>query len=344
MMKGAFTALVTPFVDNQIDLEGLNQLIEFQVSNGITGILAAGTTGESPTLNWTEHNLVIETVIQKTPKPLFSIAGTGSNNTKEAMTATRHAVEKGADAILLVDPYYNGPSSLEIRRAYIGPIAAEFPDIPLIPYVIPGRTGTQLLPEDLAILNQEHHNVSTVKEATGNLDNMRRTRQCCGEQFTILSGDDALTYTMMTDSSIGAAGVVSVFSNIVPKAVSQMVARLNEGQLAEAKKLADVLAPLFDLVAFKTTETSPFGPVSCRCRNPLAVKTLMAILGMPGGGCRPPMGKMTSNALEKMMAAARNVQRTDPRIFEPVANFFNVDIEERLNSTELHAQLAYPTY
>ena len=111
----------------------------------------------------------------------------GSNNTKEALSATREAAEAGVDAVLLVDPYYNGPSSMEIRKEYIAPVASEFPDLTIIPYVIPGRTGAQLLPEDLALLYKAHPNVSTVKEATGNPDNMRRTRKCCGSDFTILS-------------------------------------------------------------------------------------------------------------------------------------------------------------
>lgn len=344
MMKGAFTALVTPFRGDQIDTEGLQALIEFQVTNGISGVLAAGTTGESPTLNWSEHNQVIETVVQKTQAPVLAIAGTGSNNTAESMTATQHAVDKGADAILLVDPYYNGPSSLEIRREYMAPIATKFPDTTIIPYIIPGRTGTQLLPEDLAILNQQCPNVSTVKEATGNFDNMRHTRTCCGDQFTILSGDDGLTHTMMTDDKIRAAGVISVFSNITPGPISQMVQMIHDGQLESAARLARLLTPLFDLVAFKTTEKSPFGPVSCRCRNPLAVKTLMAIFGMPGGPCRPPMGKVTKNALKSIIQAAKQVQAAEPAIFQPVADFFNVDIDERLNSTELHSQLVYQTY
>lgn len=155
MMTGSYTALATPFADDGIDSEGLDRLTEFQISNGITGILAVGTTGESPVLTWDEHNAVVETVAKKTKGRCRCIAGTGSNNTKEAITATGHAVRLGADAVLLVDPYYNGPSSLEIRKEYIGPVAAAFPDIQIIPYVIPGRTGTQLLPEDLALLNKE---------------------------------------------------------------------------------------------------------------------------------------------------------------------------------------------
>jgi 4-hydroxy-tetrahydrodipicolinate synthase len=127
-MAGCFTALATPFSDDAVDAEGLDRLIEFQIQSGITGILAVGTTGESPTLSWAEHNTVVEAVAKKAKGACLCIAGTGSNNTAEALEASGHAVSVGADAVLLVDPYYNGPSSLEIRREYVAPIAAAFPD------------------------------------------------------------------------------------------------------------------------------------------------------------------------------------------------------------------------
>ena len=132
-------------------------------------------------------------------------------------------VDAGVDAVLLVDPYYNGPSSLEIRKEYVEPVARKFPSIQVIPYVIPGRTGAQLLPEDLAILAQNFENVRTVKEATGDLKNMKQTRKCCGDDYVILSGDDGLTFDMMTDPEINAVGAISVISNIAPKASAEMI-------------------------------------------------------------------------------------------------------------------------
>jgi 4-hydroxy-tetrahydrodipicolinate synthase len=196
MFSGCHTALITPFKDHELYLEGLEKLVEFQVAGGVSGILAVGTTGESPTLTWEEHNKVIRIVAEKCRGKCQSIAGTGSNNTRETMESTEHAVQVGVDAALLVDPYYNGPSSLEIRREYVAPVANKFPQIQIIPYVIPGRTGAQLLPEDLAILHKQFANMSTVKEATGNIENMKRTRDCCGKDFTILSGDDDMTFTI----------------------------------------------------------------------------------------------------------------------------------------------------
>jgi 4-hydroxy-tetrahydrodipicolinate synthase len=344
MITGCFTAVVTPFKDDTVDYEGLGKLSDFQVKNGITGILAVGTTGESPVLSWDEHHRVVEIVAEKTSGKCMCIAGAGSNNTKESLSAAKHAADVGADAVLLVDPYYNGPSSLEIRREYVGPVAASVPDVEIIPYVIPGRTGAQLFPEDLALLNEEFENVNTVKEATGSLDNMQKTRKRCGPDFTILSGDDGMTFAMMQDPKIKGAGVISVASNIAPGPVTEMVHLLQEGKSSEAKKLLTALEPLFNLVTVKTIENSPFGEVECRARNPLGIKTLMSILGMSTGGCRQPLGKMTKSGLEKVLGAARKVQADNPEIFRPVADFFDVDIAERLNNPSTWEGLAYEEY
>ena len=344
MKAGCYTALATPFENEEVDYESLAKLADFQIKNGISGILAVGTTGESPVLTWDEHNKVIEVVAKKSKGKCICIAGTGSNNTKESLEATKHAAEVGAEAVLLVDPYYNGPSSIEIRREYVAPIAGAYPELDIIPYVIPGRTGAQLLPEDLALLFKEYPNVSTVKEATANLDNMKRTRECCGTDYMILSGDDGMTVDMMVDPQIKAGGVISVASNVAPKAVSEMVQLLNEGNEAAAKALAEKLNPLFDLVTVKTMEQTPYGEVVCRARNPLAYKALMSILGMPSGMCRQPLGKMTQNGINTVLEAARKVQSTAPEILQPVAEFFNVDIDARLENQENWEGLYYPEY
>ena len=344
MFNGAYTALMTPFTDREVDVEGLEKLVEFQITNGIRGILAVGTTGESPTLTWEEHNSVIEIVAERCKGKCQSIAGTGSNNTRETLEGTDHAVHAGADAVLLVDPYYNGPSSLEIRREYIAPVAEKYPQIQIIPYVIPGRTGAQLLPEDLAVLHQQFANVGTVKEATGDLENMKRTRECCGGDFTILSGDDDKTYTMMTDPAIRASGVISVASNIAPRAVTDMANLLFEGKQDEAAKLREALKPLFGIVTVKTQEESPYGTVPCRARNPLATKTLMAILGMPAGPCRQPLGKMTKKGIDVVLDVGRTVWKNNPEILNPVADFFDVDIEARLYDDSILAGLTYEGY
>ena len=345
MKSGCFTAIATPFTDDgNVDYDGLDRLAEFQIRNGITGIVAVGTTGESPVLSWDEHNKVIEAIAKKTKDRCLCIAGTGSNNTAESLEATRHAAEVGADAVLLVDPYYNGPSSLEIRREYVAPIAAAFPDLKIIPYIIPGRTGSQMLPEDLAILYKSYPNVSIVKEATANLDNMRRTRECCGDDYIIFSGDDGMTFEMMIDPKIKATGTISVTSNVAPKALTRMVELVNEGNQSEAKILMLKLQPLFSLVTVSTTEKTPYGDVLCRARNPAAYKAMLAILGMPSGGCRPPLGRLTQNGLNVVLDGLRKVYTGSPEILQPIEEFFNVDIGQRLEDPKCWEGLYYREY
>ncbi|TRO49674.1 4-hydroxy-tetrahydrodipicolinate synthase [Candidatus Bathyarchaeota archaeon] len=340
--SGCYTALITPMTQtSKVDYEGLRRLIEFQIKEGVSGILAVGTTGESPTLDWDEHNKVIEIVYEHTGNKGLTIAGTGSNSTKETMEGTEHAAHLGVKCVLLVDPYYNGPSSLEIRKEYVEPVAKRFPEVQVIPYVIPGRTGTQLYPQDLAVLHQQYPNVSCVKEATGDLDNMRLTRNLCGSDFAILSGDDDKTFAMMTAPDIAAAGVISVASNVAPRAVQSLTQALRDNRTEDANMLYAALKPLFDMVTVKTLEQTSFGAVTCKARNPLAFKTLMNVIGMPSGQCRQPLGKMTHAGLEIVLANARKVHENNPSILQPIADFFSVDLGERLYNERFWQGLTY---
>ncbi|MDR1993782.1 MAG: 4-hydroxy-tetrahydrodipicolinate synthase [Nitrososphaerota archaeon] len=340
--NGCYTALITPMNSNrQVDYDGLQQLIDFQVKNGVSGILAVGTTGESPTLDWTDHSKVIEKTREYATTRCLTIAGTGSNSTQEAIAGTQHAQHAGINTVLLVDPYYNGPSSMEIRREYIEPIASRFPEVQIIPYVIPGRTGTQLLPQDLAILHAQYPNVRCVKEATGDPQNMTLTRKLCGENFAILSGDDDKTYTMITSPDINASGVISVASNIAPKAVSDMVHYALNGNTQAASVIAQALQPLFSIITIKTTEQTPYGPTTCKARNPLVIKTLMNVVGMPSGPCRQPLGKITPNGLEIALSAVRKVHIANPQILQPIADYFGVDLTDRLYNTKYLEGLTY---
>ena len=342
MFKGCYTALITPMLGNyEIDFEGLETLVDFQISQGVMGILVVGTTGESATLDSEEHRAVTKRVYACCTERSTVIAGTGCNSTRKAMENTKKAYDIGVRAVLLVDPYYNGPSSIEIRREYIAPIAEKFPEVQIIPYVIPGRTGTQLMPQDIAILHRQYANVQAVKESTGDFENMKLIRRLCGQQFYILSGDDDKTFRMMTDTDIKASGVISVVSNIAPAAVQQMTRLILEGKDDEAKNLCEKLNPLFQIVTVKTTEETPFGSVIVKARNPLPCKTLMNVLGMPSGPLRPPLGKMTRKGFEVVLKAAREVYEKSPEILKPVEDFFDVDLSERLYKEKFWKGLTY---
>jgi 4-hydroxy-tetrahydrodipicolinate synthase len=344
--EGVWTALVTPFDKNgKYDSAAFKRLVEFQAAQGITGIVPTGTTGESPTLSWEEHNQIVEESIVFAQDRVGVLAGSGSNCTDEAIDASRHARTAGASAVLIVDCYYNGPSSLELRTEYYEQIAEWVPDIPIMPYIIPGRSGTALSAEDLAIVyGARPKRFPAVKQATGDLERMRQDRALCGSDFAIMSGDDDLTLAMMEDAGIRASGVVSVMSNVVPGALSRMIKAARSGDYASAKKIAAQLDPLFKLVGCKVpgSRNLPDGrtvEVEDRFKNPVPVKAMMAGLGMGVGNCRRPLGKLTRPAVEKCREALRQVHASAPELLTPINEAFGVNIEKRIADDSVWAEL-----
>jgi 4-hydroxy-tetrahydrodipicolinate synthase len=330
--EGCWTAMITPFNrKGEVDYEGLEKNVRFQIENG-ANLVPTGTTGESPTLDWREHDRVITRTAKVAKGKGFVMAGTGSNSTREAFRGTKHAMEVGAQGALLVDCYYNGPSSLEMRIQYYEVIAKAFRKAFVMPYVIPGRTGTKLEVEDLAILHRKFKNVRSVKEATGDLGRMAKTRTLCGEDFDILSGDDDITFAMMTRNDIRASGVVSVMSNIVPGPIGEMVKAIRDGNMDRANRMKDILDPLFKVVTVNTVESYEGFDVPCKFRNPVAIKTMMKGLGLPSGPCRPPLGKMTSKGIEVVRNALKEVYGKDKEVLRPLQGFYRIDIEERLSN------------
>jgi len=344
--KGAYTAIITPFTGNgrELDVEGLARLSNFQAENGISGIVSVGTTGESPTLDWDEHIEAFEATYKAVGSKVTVIASTGSNSTSECVKGTEHARDMGIRDVLLVDPYYNGPSSLEIRREYLEPVASAFHDVQVIPYIIPGRSGTQLLAQDLAFAYEKYPNICAVKEATGDFENMRLIRRLCGNEFRILSGDDDKTLQMMVDPTVKASGVISVVSNVAPKSVQEMCQLVEEGNLTKARSVADGLKPLFDIVTVKTVEETSNGQVAFKARNPLPIKTLMSILGLPGGPLRQPLGRVTKKGLQVILHNAREIQSRNPEIFKPLSDFFDINVEQRLTDEQYWKGLYYDAY
>jgi 4-hydroxy-tetrahydrodipicolinate synthase len=330
--EGCWTAMVTPFDrKGEVDFEGLKKNVQFQIENG-AHLVPTGTTGESPTLDWREHDRVITKTVKLAKDKAFVIAGTGSNSTREAMRGSKHAVEAGAQGLLLVDCYYNGPSSLEMRTQYYEVITKAFRKAFVVPYVIPGRTGTKLEVEDLAILHRKFKNMRSVKEATGDLGRMAKTRTLCGEDFDILSGDDDKTFEMMTRDDIRASGVISVMSNIVPGPVGEMVKAVQNGNMERANRLKDGLDPLFKVVTVNTIESYEGFEVPAKFRNPLGIKTMMKGLGLPSGPTRPPLGKMTPKGVEIVKNALKEAYEKDREVFRPLEEFYRVSVEERLSA------------
>jgi 4-hydroxy-tetrahydrodipicolinate synthase len=344
-LDGCITAILTPFTTgDELNVEGLIRLIDFQVANGVKGVVIAGTTGEGPTLLHAEFQKALSLALERAGGKVMVIANTGNNSTRKALEATLEAWEAGARAALLVDPYYNCPSSLEIRREYYEPIAKAASEMQLIPYIIPGRTGTQIAPEDFAMLFRGYPNVRAVKEATGSMDNAAALRSLCGESLSILSGDDERTYDLMTDARVKGNGTISVMSNIAPKAVSEMVAAAAGGDLHTAAGLALALKPLFEMVTVKTEEAVMGRRVVVKAKNPLPVKTMASVLGIPAGGCRRPLGRMTKAGLGKALEGLRKVWEANPEILEPVEDSFGVSVSDRLTSPKSLEGLSYGDY
>lgn len=286
MFKGSIVAIITPFKNGNVDKQKLEELVEFQIKNGTQGIVPCGTTGESPTLTHEEHNAVIETVVKSVNKRVPVIAGTGSNSTAEAIAFTQHAQKAGADAALVVTPYYNKPTQKGLYLHFKA--VADSVKIPIILYNIESRTGRNIETETVAKLAQDCKNIIGVKEASGSLDQARAVRQACGNDFIILSGDDALTLDIM---DLGGAGVISVVANIAPKDVVSMIDTYNKGDKESARKMHAKMAPL---VASMFIET-----------NPIPVKKAAAMMGLSSGDVRLPLCDMEPENDEKLKDALK---------------------------------------
>ncbi len=269
MFRGAFTALITPFRDGQVDYNRLVRNVEDQIAAGIDGLVPVGTTGESPTLSHEEHRKVIETVVQAAKGRVKVIAGAGSNATSEAVALTRHAKAVGADGALSVNPYYNKPTQEGLYRHFM--TIADAADLPVLLYNIPGRTGVALTPATIARL-AKHPNIVGDKEATGDLNIATEVAALCGEDFIILSGDDSLTLPII---SVGGHGVISVLSNLIPADIKALVTAALTGDYAEARKHHLRLYPLFRGMFVET--------------NPIPIKAAMQMLGLDTGELRLPM-------------------------------------------------------
>lgn len=287
LFTGVGTALVTPFKNGKIDYEALDRLVEDQIANGVSALIAAGTTGEPATMDWDEHLAVIRRVVEKADHRVPVIAGTGSNATSEAVYAAKHSAEFGADAQLVVTPYYNKTSQAGLV-AHFNAIA-DAATLPVIVYNVPSRTGLNIGPEALAKIC-EHENVIAVKEANADVGQAMEKLRLCGDKVDFYSGNDDLIVPMM---AMGFKGVISVVSNILPAETSRMAEMALQGNFKEA---ADIQLKLLPFINALFSETSP-----------IPIKAAMAKMGVLEEELRLPLVPMTDGPREKMYAIMREL-------------------------------------
>lgn len=280
MFRGAMVAIVTPFKNDQVDERALRELIEFQIANGTDAIVPCGTTGESATLSHEEHDRVIEITIDAVKKRVPVIAGTGSNNTAEALRLTKHAYEAGADGALIVCPYYNRPTQEGLYQHF--KTITESVPIPIMPYNIPSRTGVNLMPEMVAKL-AKIKNIVGIKEASGSIKQMSDIINLCDKDFAVLSGDDIFTLPLM---AIGGAGIISVISNVAPADMAGLVDAFAAGNLSRAKALHHKMSELIETLFIEV--------------NPIPVKAALALMGKIEYEYRLPLCKMAEVNYKKL--------------------------------------------
>ena len=274
MFEGSFVALVTPFKDDEsLDETKLKELIEFQIDGGIHGIVPCGTTGESPSLSEEEHDRVIELTVETVNGRVPVIAGTGSNSTTRTLRATEHAKAAGADAALIVTPYYNKPNQQGLYAHYMK--VADSVDIPIIIYNVPGRCGTDILSDTVARL-AEHPNIVGLKEATGELKRASEVVSMCPDDFVVLSGDDINTLPIL---SVGGKGVISVVANVDPADIAETCNAFKAGNIELARKLH-----------YKTMQLAVDLFIET---NPIPAKTALMLMGKLNGQLRLPLAPLT---------------------------------------------------
>jgi len=286
MFKGSMVALITPFKNGRVDEPKLKELVKFHIDNGTDALVPCGTTGESATLSSQEHKQVIEVVISAAGGKIPVIAGTGSNNTTEAIALTEHAKHAGANGALVISPYYNKPTQEGLYRHFSAIASAV--DIPIVLYNIASRTAVNIEPETIARL-AELDNIVAVKEASGNLFQMSQIVKLCGDKLTLISGDDALILPIL---AIGGKGVISVVANIVPKQTARMIREFEEGNLSGARKIHYKLFPLIKAMFIET--------------NPAPVKQSMELMGVIDGEVRLPLCRMQPENIKKLEKALKD--------------------------------------
>jgi 4-hydroxy-tetrahydrodipicolinate synthase len=284
--RGVYTALVTPFRDNRLDEAAFTRLLEEQILAGVDGVVPVGTTGESPTLDMEEHLRVIELAVQVVKRRTKVFAGTGSNSTSEAIFLTKQADKLGVDGVLVVSPYYNKPSQAGLLAHYSA--LAESTPLPIITYSVPGRTANEIGVDTMAQLAQKHANIVAIKEAGGSIERFSQLRQALPDHVAILSGDDSMTLPAL---AVGATGVISVASNLIPREVGSLVRTFLKGHAREAEQLHRKFYPLFRDLFIEA--------------NPVPVKFALSLQGWMTAEVRLPLLGMQPATRVKLLATLK---------------------------------------
>lgn len=284
MFEGLYTALITPFKNNKIDYDALEKIIEMQIKGGVDGIVPMGTTGESPTVSTEEHKEFIKRVVKLVNKRIKVIAGTGSNCTEEAICLSKAAQDYGVDAVMLVNPYYNKPPQRGMILHFEA--VAKSVSIPVVVYNIQGRTGINFTPDSIKELLDSAKNFIAIKEASGDIVQMMRIIELCGDRLTLLSGDDNLLLPVL---AIGGKGLISVLSNLLPSDIKKVIALFNNGKYEESRNAFYKLLPLCRAMFLET--------------NPIPIKTAMEMAGWCSGEIRLPLVPLSDENRKKLRSA-----------------------------------------
>jgi 4-hydroxy-tetrahydrodipicolinate synthase len=291
MFEGSFVAIVTPMKDGKVDGNSLRDLIEFHVANGTDGIVPCGTTGESATLTHDEHREVISIAVEVCKGRIPVLAGTGSNSTREAITLTQHAEKAGADGALLITPYYNKPSQEGLHDHFTS--VAKETGLPIVLYNVPGRTSVNMLPETVERLAKTK-NIVGIKEASGSLQQIGKIISLCGEDFTVISGDDPLLWPIL---AIGGKGIISVTANVLPHKVAELCSKAAEKKVSEAQALHYELMNINEIMFIDT--------------NPVPAKVALSLMGKISAEVRQPLSSLSKENADKLKAVLKEYSLID---------------------------------
>lgn len=331
--EGCYVDTVTPFhPGGKVDYRGLEQNVKF-TSQAVTGICLVGMAGESPTLSGAQHKEVLKRGTAYTReakgKEIVVIGGTGSNALREAIEYTKAAKEAGCDGVTLIDPYYSRPPSVQLKENYYEAISKKFPLLKIIPCSFPSRTGTSLSPEDLRDIDSGNI-CGVLREVKDSFNDLREIRKVCRPDFAIFSIQDEKTLKIVSDREINGRGVFSVVANIAPFAVQRLLYYVKKGEIKKARLIDRALKPLYEIMTIKEPRFFDGKIIVDYYPVPITVKTAMNILGLPAGICRFPLGNMPASAVNQITEALKKVWIESPWVLEPIEDFYNVKIEERL--------------